>query len=198
MKLLLTRHGETNWNKEGKIQGITDIELNDNGREQAIKTSDKLKDEIKKIPSLNSDEIVCHIDEIKTEIIKEEINRILEKEYEIKTIEIKKNEVATDNNVYEIYSNKRRYIVKIYNNKKHTESMTRLHKKITKSNINVPQIICTIKNKDYANILNDNYMVVYSFIEGEAIGWNNARKIKFEIGNLPRFRRFQNSSDSNF
>lgn len=45
MKLLLTRHGETNWNKEGKIQGITDIELNDNGREKAIKTSDKLKDE---------------------------------------------------------------------------------------------------------------------------------------------------------
>ena len=79
------------------------------------------KDEIKKIPSLNSDEIVCHINEIKTEIIKTEINRILEKEYAIKTIEIKKNEKATDNNVYEIYSNKGKYIVKIYSNKKHTE-----------------------------------------------------------------------------
>lgn len=134
------------------------------------------KDEIKKMPSLNSDEIVCHIDEIKTEIIKEEIKKVLEKEYEIKTIEIIKNETATDNNVYEIYSNKKKYIVKIYNNKKHTESMVALHKKLIKSYINVPKVICTIKNKGYANILNDNYMVVYSFIEGGAIGWNNERK----------------------
>lgn len=29
-ELFLIRHGETNWNKEGKIQGISDIELNEN------------------------------------------------------------------------------------------------------------------------------------------------------------------------
>lgn len=43
MKLLLTRHGQTNWNVEGKVQGRTDIELNETGIEQAKATGEKLK-----------------------------------------------------------------------------------------------------------------------------------------------------------
>ena len=35
MKLYLIRHGQTLWNQEGKIQGKTDIPLNDEGRKQA-------------------------------------------------------------------------------------------------------------------------------------------------------------------
>ena len=35
MKLYIMRHGQTNWNKKGKIQGKTDIELNEEGIEQA-------------------------------------------------------------------------------------------------------------------------------------------------------------------
>jgi len=34
-RLLIIRHGETLWNKEGKMQGHNDIHLNDVGREQA-------------------------------------------------------------------------------------------------------------------------------------------------------------------
>jgi broad specificity phosphatase PhoE len=34
-RLLLTRHGETAWNAIGKLQGHTDIALNDVGRDQA-------------------------------------------------------------------------------------------------------------------------------------------------------------------
>lgn len=36
-RLLLVRHGETNWNKESRFQGIRDIPLNDNGRSQGRK-----------------------------------------------------------------------------------------------------------------------------------------------------------------
>ena len=34
-KLYIVRHGETQWNAEGRVQGHTDIELSDQGRRQA-------------------------------------------------------------------------------------------------------------------------------------------------------------------
>ncbi len=43
MKIYLMRHGETNWNKEKRMQGRTDIELNENGRQQAISAREKFE-----------------------------------------------------------------------------------------------------------------------------------------------------------
>ena len=38
--LVLVRHGETDWNRQGRVQGRTDIPLNDAGREQARSTAE--------------------------------------------------------------------------------------------------------------------------------------------------------------
>ena len=42
--LLLARHGETDWNRELRIQGSSDIELNDLGRRQAHSLAQELTD----------------------------------------------------------------------------------------------------------------------------------------------------------
>ncbi|MGN0026894.1 MAG: alpha-ribazole phosphatase [Clostridium sp.] len=42
MKIFLVRHGETDWNLKGKIQGNTDIELNETGIKQAYELSNKM------------------------------------------------------------------------------------------------------------------------------------------------------------
>lgn len=44
MKLYLVRHGETDWNKERRIQGQADIPLNEFGRSLAKKTAAGLKE----------------------------------------------------------------------------------------------------------------------------------------------------------
>ena len=42
--LLLVRHGETEWNAEGRIQGHTDIGLSEKGAEQARSLGQRLVD----------------------------------------------------------------------------------------------------------------------------------------------------------
>lgn len=42
-RLLLVRHGETEWNRQGKFQGQIDVPLNDNGRSQAGKAGEFLQ-----------------------------------------------------------------------------------------------------------------------------------------------------------
>jgi probable phosphoglycerate mutase len=42
-RILLVRHGETEWNRNGQFQGQIDVPLNDNGREQAQKAAEFLK-----------------------------------------------------------------------------------------------------------------------------------------------------------
>ena len=52
MKIYVTRHGQTDWNVQGKTQGRTDIELNEVGIEQAKQTKEALK-------NIDIDLIIC-------------------------------------------------------------------------------------------------------------------------------------------
>lgn len=45
MKLILVRHGETDWNRDNRVQGHSDIGLNERGKEQARCLASQLKDE---------------------------------------------------------------------------------------------------------------------------------------------------------
>ena len=62
------------------------------------------KEELKKIPSLNSEKIIRDIDNIKEDVIKSEIKRILKEDYNILVEKVEKNEVSTDGNVYIAYA----------------------------------------------------------------------------------------------
>ena len=42
-RLILVRHGETDWNREGRLQGGQDIPLNDLGRRQAAEAAERLR-----------------------------------------------------------------------------------------------------------------------------------------------------------
>ena len=46
MKLTVVRHGETNWNKERRIQGQIDVPLNAKGVAQASAVANKHKAEV--------------------------------------------------------------------------------------------------------------------------------------------------------
>jgi alpha-ribazole phosphatase len=45
MKMILVRHGQTEWNAQQKYQGHTDVPLNDMGRQQAGRVADYLYDQ---------------------------------------------------------------------------------------------------------------------------------------------------------
>ena len=44
MKLYVTRHGQTQWNQDNLICGVSDIELNENGIQQARQLASSLKE----------------------------------------------------------------------------------------------------------------------------------------------------------
>ena len=77
MILYIIRHGETMWNKEGRMQGKTDISLSEGGRKLAQKTADGLKnvkfDYIFSSPLERAYETACIIRGSRdTEVVKDE------------------------------------------------------------------------------------------------------------------------------
>ena len=102
-------------------------------------------------------------------IFKSKTKNIIEEKYNFKIINIKKNEKSTDKNVYNLFTDKNEYILKIYNSKKHVENMSNLFKKLEQYNFYIPQIYNTINNKSYIYLFN-KYIIIYSYLAGKEIG----------------------------
>ena len=58
MKIYLLRHGETDWNKAGRLQGHTDIPMNENGIEQISRAGEFFAREVKHIDVIISSPLV--------------------------------------------------------------------------------------------------------------------------------------------
>ena len=124
---------------------------------------------------LNSKETIKYNDNI----IKSEIKMILKEKYNIISTQIDKNQQSTDGNVYIIYDGNQKYVVKVYNDLSHTQSMINLHRKLESYGINIPQIISNKEKNGYEKIFNESYLVVFSFINGQAIS-SNLKKGKLD------------------
>ncbi|MBR1802711.1 MAG: phosphotransferase [Clostridia bacterium] len=131
------------------------------------------KEELRRMPSLNSDMTTMHIDEIKQDIIMKDLKKQLEGKYEIKINQIEKNEESTDGNVFIITSNSnKKYVIKVYQTKEHTKEMIKVHSLLMSAGLNVPKIISSKENEEYGTLINGNYFIVYSFIKGKQVDYD--------------------------
>ncbi|MCH8055577.1 MAG: histidine phosphatase family protein, partial [Deltaproteobacteria bacterium] len=55
MRLFLLRHGETDWNLQGRCQGVADLDLNERGKQQAVEVAEYLSRE--KIDAIYSSDL---------------------------------------------------------------------------------------------------------------------------------------------
>ena len=110
-------------------------------------------------------------------MITNEIKEKLINEYNIKEIiNIEKNEESSQGNVYIVYTTTKRYVIKNYINLSHTELIIDIHNLLEKNNFNSPIVYENKLKKQYTKLINGSYIVVYSFLEGEQIGYNKNSK----------------------
>ena len=77
MKLIFIRHGETDWNLEKRIQGSSDIELNNKGLEQAMRLGIALQEKHLHIERIYTSK------QKRAEKTAEIVSHYLDKEYEV-------------------------------------------------------------------------------------------------------------------
>lgn len=101
--------------------------------------------------------------------LENELKKILKDKYNFAINNVQKNIQSTVGNVY--ISDDNKYVIKIYNDIKHTITMINLHKVLNENNLYVPRIIYNRLNVGYTKF-KDKYIVVYSFLKGHQITWN--------------------------
>ncbi len=93
------------------------------------------------------------------------IRGIMQNEYGIKAEKLEKSEESTDGNVFIVIGEHKKYIMKVYSNKKHVFEMVNLHNYLNSKKINLPIIITSKNGRKYITE-GGYYYILYSFIEG--------------------------------
>ncbi len=104
----------------------------------------------------------------------------LKEKYCLEIDKIVKNEDSTDGNVYMLFNDTTKYILKLYDDKNHAISMINIHKDLRKNGMNVPKIILNKENNGYTSLDDGKYCVIYSFLDGDEIG-NLFKNINAEV-----------------
>lgn len=120
--------------------------------------------------------------------MEEKLKKIIKEKFNIKVNKIEKNLQSTVGNVYILFSNKSKYVIKVYDNLKHTKWIVKLHKVLIKNNFYVPEVIKNNLNKGYLEISKNTYIVVYSFLKGHQLVWDET-KIKLTDDELCRLAK---------
>lgn len=119
--------------------------------------------------------------------IENELKKILKDKYNFEINNVQKNLQSTVGNVYMVYCNNNKYVIKIYNDIRHVKAMVNLHKVLEDNKLYVPRVIHNSLNEEYT-IFKNKYIVAYSFLEGHQIVWNTDKinLTDYEINKLAK------------
>lgn len=107
------------------------------------------------------------------------LKEIICNNYNIDIVDIEKNTESTDGNVYIIKSINNKYVIKIYDDIEHANTMIKVHNYLYNNDIIVPKIINTKYSNNYIE-LNSKYIVLYSFLDGIQVRNKNSGESDIE------------------
>lgn len=77
---------------------------------------------------------------------------------------------------------KDKFVVKIYDDLNHVKSMIKIHNLLDANKISAPKVIINKFGNGYSELLDNKYIVVYTFIKGNPIEWDkNTRRLNEDI-----------------
>ena len=95
-----------------------------------------------------------------------DLKEIMKSEYGIDIESVSKSDESTDGNVYIMSGHKEKYVIKVYGNYAHAESMAKLHEYLHVHDLNVPFIIKNLSGEYITTAFDGKYIVCYSFAKG--------------------------------
>ena len=102
---------------------------------------------------------------VKNNLIKE-LKKVLKEQYSIYIQKIYKSKESTVGNVYIIETKQNKYVGKIYENLKYAQTMIDIYSFLNNNNLYAPSILKSKTKLNYTELLNQKFLVIYSYLEG--------------------------------